>query len=236
MTEILLPANQGLMTNTLSPLDVLQTRTLPDLVQEEIIRMIKAGEIQAGDKLSEVMFVQRLRVSRPPVREAFRALEEAGLVRLEKNRGVFVREISRREAAELYQVRAGLDETAGRLLAPRIIDAQLAELRAKLAVLEATTDIAGYFQANIGFHDRIIEMTGNHTLHELYRSIIDRMHLLRSRSLASRLGTGPSCAEHRAIVDALATHEAGAAALALRQHVENGYQRMLGMDHGEPDP
>jgi DNA-binding GntR family transcriptional regulator len=218
------------MIKTLSPLNVLQTRTLPDLVQEEIIRMIKAGEIQAGDKLSEIMFVQRLRVSRPPVREAFRALEEAGLVRLEKNRGVFVREISGREAAELYQVRAGLDETAGRLLVLRITDVELAELRARLAALDevATSgNIAAYFRANIGFHDRIIEMSGNQTLHELYRSIIDRMHLLRSRSFASRSGTRPSRAEHQSIVDALATRDAETAALALRRHVENGYNRML---------
>ncbi len=219
----------------LSPLDVLQTRTLPDLVQEEIIRMIKAGEIAAGDKLSEIMFVQRLRISRPPVREAFRALEEAGLVRLEKHRGVFVREISGREAEELYQVRAGLDATAGRALALLITDAALAELRERLAKLDevaASSDIAAYFQANLGFHDRIVELTGNQTLLALYRSIIDRMHLLRRRSFASSAGTGPSRAEHRAIVEALATREPDAVALALRQHVESGYRRLLEIKQG----
>jgi DNA-binding GntR family transcriptional regulator len=216
------------MTMTLSPLDVLQTRTLPDLVQAEIIRMIKAGEIQAGDRLTENMFVQRLQISRPPVREAFRALEEAGLVRLKKNRGVFVREIFGREAAELYQVRASLDETAGRALAPRITATELAELQTRLATLDdASGDIAGYFEANIAFHDRIVEMAGNHTLLELYRSLIDRMHLLRSRSFSSSLGTGPSRAEHRAIIKALATRDADAAALALRHHVENGFRRMI---------
>src|SRR5580698_9973574 len=98
-------------------LDFLQTRTVPDLVQQEILRMIKTGEISAGAKLNEATFAERLRVSRAPIREAFRALEEAGLVKLQKNRGVYVREIDSREARELYALRAALDEMAGRQLA-----------------------------------------------------------------------------------------------------------------------
>ena len=56
-------------------------------------------------------------MSRGPVREAFRALEESGLVRLEKNRGVFVRQIGVEEADEIFELRAVLDEFAGRRVA-----------------------------------------------------------------------------------------------------------------------
>ena len=56
-------------------------------------------------------------MSRGPVREAFRALEGSGLVRLEKNRGVFVRQISVEEADEIYELRAVLDEFVGRRVA-----------------------------------------------------------------------------------------------------------------------
>ena len=59
--------------------------------QQELERMILAGELPAGSKLNEAAIAERLGVSRGPVREAFRALEESGLVELEKNRGVFVR-------------------------------------------------------------------------------------------------------------------------------------------------
>ena len=93
-----------------SAIAILQSTALPALVQDEVVRMLRSGELGAGDKLNEVALATRLGVSRGAVREAFRALEESGLVRSEKNRGVFVREISPIEAAELYALRAGLDE------------------------------------------------------------------------------------------------------------------------------
>ena len=81
-------------TPRLTPIDLLRSQTLSGLVQEEILREIKTGQLEAGAKLNEIELAERLQISRSPVREAFRALEEAGLVRLEKNRGVFIREIS----------------------------------------------------------------------------------------------------------------------------------------------
>ena len=106
----------------------LRSTSLTSLVQEEILRMILSGELDAGAQVKEYAISDRLGVGRSSVREAFRALEEAGLVRLEKNRGVFVREIGDDEAEEMYAVRAGLDELAGRLLAPRITNPQVDEL------------------------------------------------------------------------------------------------------------
>ena len=75
-------------------IELLQSHSLTTLVQREIERMILAGNLASGDKLNEAEIAIRLGVSRGPVREAFRALEEAGLVRTEKNRGVFVRVIA----------------------------------------------------------------------------------------------------------------------------------------------
>lgn len=208
---------------------LLQSKSLARLVQDEVVRMLHAGELVAGAKLNEVDLAGRLGVSRGPVREAFRALEEAGLVRTEKNRGVFVRAFSAEEAAELYTVRAGLDEVAGRLLAPRITDAQVAELRALTAAMEphaAPAAIAGYMPLNLKFHDRIVEMAGNQKLLEIYRRVINEMHLLRRQGLVFGGGLPVSNAEHRAIVAALAARDPEAAARAMRGHVEAGLVRM----------
>ena len=93
---------------------ILQSRSVPELVREEIMRLITTGQLTAGDKLNEMDFARRFQISRAPIREAFRALEEAGLLKLERNRGVYVREIKETEAKELYELRASLDEMVGR--------------------------------------------------------------------------------------------------------------------------
>ncbi|HTK00405.1 MAG TPA: GntR family transcriptional regulator [Bordetella sp.] len=219
-----------------SPFDLLRSMTLSGLVQEEILRGIKSGELTVGSRLNESELSQRLGVSRSPLREAFRALEEAGLVRLEKNRGVFIRDLSDEEAAELYDVRAGMDEMVGRRLAPRITDEQLAELGAMLTELENTSvrdGVSRYFELNLAFHDRLVEMTGNATLLGLYRQVVNRIHLLRRRGFSLAGSSAASHAEHRAILDALATRDADIAARAMRQHVQSGLQRAVAAHHLE---
>ena len=85
------------MQATLHPtIALLQSNSLTTVVQHEIERAILAGEYAPGSKLIEATLAHKLGVSRGPVREAFRMLEEAGLLRNEKNRGVFVRDIDRK--------------------------------------------------------------------------------------------------------------------------------------------
>lgn len=211
-----------------STIAILQSTALPALVQDEVVRMLRSGELGAGAKLNEVALATRLGVSRGPVREAFRALEESGLVRSEKNRGVFVREISTQEAADLYALRAGLDELAGRLLAPIVTDAQIAELRAMIAKLDrlGPAGIDAYFPLNLAFHDRIVEFTGNGKLLVTYRRVINEMHLLRRHGLTRGGGLKVSNAEHRAIVDALERRDVDAVTRAMREHVLAGGRRL----------
>jgi DNA-binding GntR family transcriptional regulator len=222
--------------SVLSKLEQLRAHSLPSLVQEEVLRMIKEGELPAGARLNELDLAMRLRISRAPLREAMRALEEAGLVRQERNRGMFVREIAPAEARELYEVRAALDEQAGRLLAPRITDAELTALSAQLDELEACgeDELDRTFPLNIAFHDRLVELAGNATLLTLYRQIINRLHLLRRRSFAA--GSAASHREHRAILAALASRAPEAAALALRAHVFQGFDRMRANADFSPSP
>lgn len=212
-------------------LDLLRSQTLAGAVEEDIIRRIKAGVIVAGAKLNEADLAESMRISRAPVREAFRSLETAGLVRFEKNRGVYIREITDEEAAELYAVRRNLDEMAGRLLAPSFTDRQASELAGMLEELEAAStsgDVDRYFPLNIAFHDRLVEMAGNKTLLGFYRQVIDRMHLLRRRGFETDSSSAASHKEHLAILRALRLRDADAASRAMGQHVSNGFERTIG--------
>jgi phosphonate utilization transcriptional regulator len=208
---------------------LVQTSSLPMLVQKELERMILAGEIPAGGKLNEAMIAERLGVSRGPVREAFRALEESGLVRLEKNRGVFVRQIPVEEADEIYELRAVLDEFVGRRLAETATPGRVRELRARVDRMEKAAgrgDVDAYLAANLDFHDRLVELAGNAKLLVTYRRLVNELHLFRHATLAQGGALPVSTREHREIVDRIAAGTPTAAGRALYDHVMASRERM----------
>lgn len=208
---------------------VLQSNSLPTLVQRELERMILAGDLPAGSKLNEVTVAGMLGVSRGPVREAFRALEESGLVRLEKNRGVFVRQIALEEADEIYELRAVLDEFAGRRVAQRINAADVRPLRALVERMDravARDDIDAYHQANLEFHDTLVGLAGNGKLLLTYRRLVNELHLYRRATLAQAGALPASVREHHEILDKIEAGESAAAGQALYEHVMGSRERM----------
>ena len=218
------------LTAHASAIELLQSESLATLVQRELERRILAGELMPGDKMNEEFIAAQFNVSRGPVREAFRALESAGLVRTEKNRGVFVRQVSVAEADEIYEVRAGLDELIGRLLALRIQPSQLTELRDLLKKMQAAArgrSVGDYYPLNVRFHDRLAEFTGNRTLLSAYRRLVNELHLYRRETLARGRDSFPiSTREHSEIVDALARRDADRAGTLLYEHAMESRDRL----------
>ena len=220
------------MTRTETPLTTLKlvrSNSLSSLVQQEIRRMILAGEITSGEWLNESALSQRFSVSRGPVREAFRTLEESGLVRQEKNRGVFVREISVEEADQIYDLREALDELIGRQVAACATLDQIKTLRVRLDEMDEVgrdDDVAAYYALNLRFHDQLAEFTGNRKLVTIYRRLINELHLFRLRGLAQFGGLRKSIDEHRAMVKAIESKNIKAAGRIFRAHVVASRHRM----------
>jgi phosphonate utilization transcriptional regulator len=212
---------------------LLQSSSLTTVVQQEIERAILQGEYEPGSKLIEAALAERLGVSRGPVREAFRMLEEAGLVRNEKNRGVFVRDIPIEEAVEIFDLRAAMDELVGRKLAAAITPPQLKELKGLVDAMEKAVkaeDARQYHLLNLRFHDRLVEMTGNGKLTSIYRKLIKELSLFRRLNLADGWLMPISAGEHRAIIKAIASGDADAAGRAMFDHVMDSKERTIEND------
>ncbi len=212
-----------------SPLELVQSHSLPMLVAREIERMILAGELSVGERVNESQLAARLRVSRGPVREALRGLEESGLLRLEKNRGVFVREISVAEADEIYDLREALDELVGRRLAKKLDDGARKAIHALLDEMDDASkrgDAAAYHMLNLRFHDTLVEATGNAKLISTYRRLIKELHLFRLKGLTAGGGLPVSNDEHRAMVKAIESGDADVAGKKMRDHVRASRKRM----------
>ena len=204
-------------------LDVLREHSLSSLALRELERRIISGEIPAGAKLNEVEVATMLGVSRGPVREAFAALGQAGLVRVEKNRGVFVRQVSLDEANEFYEVRAALEGLIGRLAARRISIDEIEQLRAivrRMHQVQKTRRAEDYFALNVEFHDRLARAARNNALLANYRGVVNQLDLYRRATISRSVENIPlSTQEHEAIVEAVAGRDEHRAEALLTEHV-----------------
>jgi DNA-binding GntR family transcriptional regulator len=205
-----------------------RAETLCSLVAEELERMIIRGELQAGDRINESALAQMLSISRGPIREACRSLEKSNLVRVVTNRGVFVRDMSVAQAAEIYDVRAHLFGLAGRLAASRVSSQDIEELRAMVAEMQEAKDIDTYYPLNVDFHARLVELSGNKRVAELYNGLSKELHLFRRRGLLFR---GDSMAlsngEHMRIIEALHDHSCELTERNMADHILAGKARLL---------
>ncbi len=211
-------------------IELLRTHSLASALRQEIERLILAGEFAPGDRINENLLASRFAVSRGPVREACRALVEKGFLELVPKRGVFVRRIDDAQAAELYDVRAGLFAAAARLLATRIDADQLARLDELVRLMDEAAGrnaLDDYYPLNLAFHEAILAGAGNARLALAYRELIKELHLFRERGLLHGGGLAISNAEHRDILAAVRRRDPHAAMEAAFLHVERGKARMV---------
>ncbi|RKP49112.1 phosphonate utilization associated transcriptional regulator [Trinickia fusca] len=220
---------ENMQIDLTDPIAVVRSRSLTTLVREAIERHIAEGALAPGEKLTEADWAARLHVSRGPVREAFRSLEELGLVRIEKNRGVFVRTVSLAEADEIYELRAVLEAGACRLACARIDAIGLARLDRCVEAMEAAcaaSDRDSYARANVEFHDAIVAAAGNAKLYDTYRRLVGELNLFRRAALGAHAGAiEHSLAEHRAMLAALGAQDGERMAQLMHEHVSGGRRR-----------
>lgn len=215
-----------------------RAKTLTMIVREAIEDMITSGELSAGQRINESAIATQLGISRGPVREACRSLEEAGLLVSEVNQGQFVREMSLDEVHDLYEVRSALAGLAGRLIVQRADDQVLAKLENLVKEMQTAAekgDVAAYYDLNLDFHDTLVEGSANTALAQTYRWIINQMHLYRRRGLTHQENLSASNREHEAIVSALGARDETKADLAMRQHILGGWERMSALVWPAPD-
>jgi DNA-binding GntR family transcriptional regulator len=191
---------------------------------ERLHQAIVRGDFQPNERLIEMDLAQLYNIGRAAIRTALARLEQDGLVERVPNRGARVRAISEEEAIERIEARAILEALAARYAARNAIDADIADLRAIVGEMEACLvegDLLGISERNGRLHDRLLQIANNKTVTHL----IEHLHIQHVRS-QFRLILVPgrpqrSVAEHRAIVEAVASRDPDAAEAAMRSHRAN---------------
>ena len=224
------------MAETPSRIASVENLTLWQRVYDQLRVGILEGELEPGTELAEVALSEQLGVSRGPIREAISRLAAEGLVSVRPRRGAVVRSLSKEEFLELYQVREALERMAVQLAVPRLTETQLNELAALNEVMNASAahdDIGGFFEANVAFHTRLLEASGNGTLQEVYRQLLGQLGRYRLRSLTLRGNLQRSVSEHAAILRAAKRGDADRAAQLMAEHIRVPQRRALALEEAE---
>ena len=108
------------------PLDTY--KPLREVVIENIRDAISSGDFPAGMRLTELQLADEMGVSRTPIREAIRNLEQEGLVVMIPRRGAYVADVSIHDINEVYEIRTALETLAAGLAAERIEDSEIEEM------------------------------------------------------------------------------------------------------------
>jgi GntR family transcriptional repressor for pyruvate dehydrogenase complex len=224
-------------------------KSLVDVVADELLDRIVAGEFPPGSGVpGELELSARHEVSRMTVREAMKTLVARRILRVERGRGTFVNPLNQWSSLEavlrfasegqddaavaiqLIELRRMLETGAAEIAAGRITDGELAEMDEQLAQMRAAheaSDVDRFVAADLAFHDLILHASGNVFVAVLFEPL--------TRILASRRAQTSkvvqiqinALAEHANIMDAMRSHEAERARLAMDRHMEQTLTDLL---------
>jgi len=210
-----------------------EARTLAQAISALLIDLMLDGHLEPGQKLDEVKLCEEFGLSRTPLREALRSLASRGLVEYRPNQGSYVRDMGAQEALQLYQLREGLEGMAARLLAERVSDKQIDELRAlaEIIAVGSLNPSRERTEADQRFHTLIAEWCGNPLIaeHVSAAKLLERTMVLTRRYVVA---PPADASDHRRIVDALAARDPNAAEETMRATIRDAAERTSDVPNG----
>ena len=197
---------------------------LRDVVFNTLRESILKGELQPGERLMELQLASKLGVSRTPIREAIRMLEQEGLAVTMPRKGAEVARMTLKDMEDVLEVREALDELAARIACAKINDEQLENLKSIRDEFKKSLDsgdVKKIAEEDVRFHDAIYEATDNAKLIALTNNIREQMYRYRVEYLKNQNNYPILIAEHDAIVNALEQRDKEMVTAEMHTHVVN---------------
>lgn len=200
------------------------TDEIADIVRERILK----GEYEIGEKIKENQIASELRVSRTPIREAFKLLENEGLIDYIPNRGCFAKGFTKQDVEDIYAVREALEEMAVRWAVARISENEIDEMEEQCDLMEFYTrkkDKKKVMEMNTSFHEVIYASTKSRFLAQVLRSYKDYIDKTRKSVFYEQSYLEAILQEHRAILEGIRERNEEKAVAAMARHLERSQAR-----------
>ena len=200
------------------------TDEIADVVRERILK----GEYEIGEKIKENQIASELKVSRTPIREAFKLLENEGLIDYIPNRGCFAKGFTKQDVDDIYAVREALEELAVRWAVERITPEEINALEEQVDLREFYSkkkDKKKVLELNASFHDVIYAAARSRFLAQVLRSYKEYIEKTRKSIFYEQSYLESILREHRAIFEAIRERDSEKAVDAIAKHLEASQDR-----------
>ena len=205
----------------------LNYKTLRQEVVDEIRQRILTGDFQAGERIKENEMAQQLGVSRGPVREALRQLEQEGLVVMIPRRGAQVANITEKDLNDVLEVRIALENVAIEKACARMTEEEMRRLWLAAKEFEHTIaegNLVKLAEADVAFHEVIYQASDNKRLIQVLNNMREQIYRYRVEYLKEGETRDVLVKEHEELTKAIRERDVERAKQLSFQHIEN--QRM----------
>ena len=195
---------------------------LRDVVFQTLRTAILKGDLKPGERLMELQLASKLGVSRTPIREAIRMLEQEGLARTIPRKGAEVAGMTEKDMEDVLQIRCVLEELAARLSCQNITDEEMRELKIAMVAFEEKTregNVVELAKADVTFHDIIYRAADNPKLLVLLNNLREQMYRYRTEYMKDDRIHPVLIREHKEMVKALESRDQELVAREVRQHL-----------------
>lgn len=200
------------------------TDELVDIIRDRILK----GEYKIGEKIKENQIATEFKVSRTPIREAFKQLENEGLIDYIPNRGCFAKGFTRQDIEDIYAVRKALEIMAVEWAVSRISDGQIQALQEQSELMEfytAKKDSDKVLELNSAYHDIIYDAAGSRFMAQILRSYKEYIEQTRKVILYEQAYLEEILQEHKAVLAAIIDRDVEGAKKAMAEHLEMSQRR-----------
>ena len=205
-----------------------KTISLADQVFEHLESDILSGKYSRGEVLTETKLSSELGVSRTPIREALRRLEQEHLIE-ESGKGSVVIGVTEKDLEDIYLIRSKIEGLAAAFAAENHTEKQLEELREELELQEfyvAKKDADRIKKMDNKFHNKVYELSGSIIFFDTLLPLHKKVQKFRKASVESKSRATASAEEHRKIYEAIAEGNSQKAEEYAKAHVENAYKHI----------
>lgn len=205
-------------------LDANEYLPLRDVVFKTLREAILRGDLKPGERLMELQLAAKLGVSRTPIREAIRMLQQEGLAVTIPRRGAEVAAMTEKDMEDVLLVREALEILAVQLASEKITKEQIAELEERLKAFEQaveTAEVKQIAQSDIDFHDLIYTAAENPRLVVLLNNLREQIYRYRVEYLKDEKNYPRLIEEHRQIMQGLKERNEQYVVEMTKKHMDN---------------